>query len=158
MNCFIALHIWTSLAQFPNCRAYFHKSEIYNLPHFTSQTSRNRFEQPLNMLHFTNCENIPQDISTVRCFEAKVADHLTNVNCNSAKLLTPARALSIDEMIVKFNGRSVLRHYMPAKPTKYGIKLWAVACACCGYSLTQNICLGKQCTVCVRARCCATTA
>ena len=96
------------------------------------------------MLHFTDSENIPQDISTVRRFEEKVDDQLTDFNYNSAKLLTPARALSIDEMMVKFYGKGVLRHNMPAKPTKYGIKLWAVACACCGYSLIQNIYLGSS--------------
>ena len=144
MRCFIGLLLWTSLAQFPNRRAYFHKSAIYNLPHFTAHTSRDRFEQLLTMLHFTDNENIPQDLGTARRFEAKLANQLTDVNHNSAKLLTPARALSIDEMMVKLYGRSVLRQYMPAKPNKYGIKLWAVACACCGYSLTQNIYLGSS--------------
>ena len=65
--------------------------------------------------------------------------------------------LSIDEMMLKFYGKSVLRQYMPAKPNKYGIKLWAVACACCGYSLTQNIYLGSSVQSVGGARCCATT-
>ena len=46
--------------------------------------------------------------------------------------------------MVKFYGRSILRQYMPAKPNKYGVKLWAICCACCGYSLTQNIYLGSS--------------
>ena len=96
------------------------------------------------MLHFTDNVNIPQDIRTARRFEAKLADQHTDVKCNSAKLLTLARALYIDEMMVKFYGRIVLPQYMPAKPNKYGIKLWAVACTCCGYSLTQYIYLGSS--------------
>ena len=46
-------------------------------------------------------------------------------------------------MMVKFYGRSVLRQYIKAKPHKYGIKLWAICCACCSYSLKQNIYLGS---------------
>ena len=47
-------------------------------------------------------------------------------------------------MMVKSYGRSILRQYMPAKPNKYGIKLWSICCACCGYSLTQDIYLGSS--------------
>ena len=42
-------------------------------------------------------------------------------------------------MMVKFYGRNVLRQYIKAKPHKYGIKLWAICCECCGYSIKQNI-------------------
>ena len=144
MRCFIGLLLWTSLVQLPNRRAYFTNTEIYHLPHFTAHTSRDRFEQLLTMLHFADNENIPQDLGTARRFEEKLADQLTAVSHNSAKLLTPSKALSIDEMMVRFYGRSVLRQYMPAKPNKYGVKLWAICCACCGYSLTQNIYLGSS--------------
>ena len=48
----------------------------------------------------------------------------------------------MDEMMVKFYGRSVVRQYIPAKPHKYGVELWAICCSCCGYSLTQNLYLG----------------
>ena len=36
-------------------------------------------------------------------------------------------------------------YYMtPAKPNKYGIKLWSLCCSCCGYSLTQDIYLSSS--------------
>ena len=43
---------------------------------------------------------------------------LTAVNTNNSKLLQPDRSLSIDEIMVKFYGRSVLRQYIKAKPNK----------------------------------------
>ena len=46
--------------------------------------------------------------------------------------------------MVKSCGRSILRQYMPAKPNKYGIKLWSIWCTCCGYSLAQDIYLGSS--------------
>ena len=132
---FIELLLWTSLTQFPNRRAYFHTFELYNLPHFTSHSSLNRFGQLLTMLHFTDNKNIPQDLCTARRFEGKLA------NSTLMSIVTPQNFShqlehSIHEMMVKFYGRSVLRQYIPAMQNKHGIKLWAVAFACCVYSLT----------------------
>ena len=140
---FIGLFMWTSLVRMPNRRSYFTDSKIYNLPHFKAHTTCNRFQQVFTMLHFTNNNQIPATLNTAQRFEVKLGNLLTAVNKNSASLLTTARALSIDEMMVKFHGRSVLRQYIKAKPHKYGIKLWAICCACCGYSLKQNIYLGS---------------
>ena len=143
VRCFIGLLMWTSLVRMPNRRSYITDSKIYNLPHFKAHTTCNRFQQLFTMLHFTNNNQIPATLNTAQRFEVKLGNLLTAVNINSASLLTPARALSIDEMMVKFYGRSVLRQYIKAKPHKYGIKLWAICCACCGYSLKQNIYLGS---------------
>ena len=96
------------------------------------------------MLHLTDNQKLPPDLSTAKRYEAKLGTLLSTLNANSAKLLTPARALSVDEVMVKSYGRSILCHYMPAKPSKYGIKLWSICCACCGYSLAQDIYLGSS--------------
>ena len=123
VRCFIGLLMWTSLVRMPNRRSYFTNSQIYDLPHFKAHTTCNRFQQLFSMLHFANNTQIPATFNTAQRFEAKLGNLLTAVNKNSASLLTPARALSIDEMMVKFYGRSVLRQYIKAKPNKYGIKL-----------------------------------
>ena len=144
MRCFLGLLLWTSLAQLPSRRAYFKLSKIYQLPHFTSHITRDRFEQLFRMLHLVNNHKIPLTLDSARRFKAKLGKQLKAVCTNSAKLLLPARALSIDEMMVKFYGRSVIRQYIPAKPHKYGVKLWAICCSCCGYSLTQSLYLGSS--------------
>ncbi|KAI6651798.1 hypothetical protein LOD99_5045 [Oopsacas minuta] len=106
--------------------------------------TRDRFEQLLRMLHFTNNDEIPDDILTAERFEAKLGNPLTSFNNNIKRFITPAKSLSIDEMMVKFYGRSVVRQYIKVKPTKYGVKLWGLCCVCCGYSLTQNLYLGSS--------------
>ena len=37
----------------------------------------------------------------------------------------PHRDVAVDEAKIKFRGALCFRQYMPAKPTKYGIKVWA---------------------------------
>ena len=142
IRCFIGLLLWTSLAKFPNRRAYFMNSEIFNLPRFKKHTTRERFEQLILLLHFADNEQIPEDTIPAKRFEAKLGNFISNYNNNCKKLLSPAKELSIDEMMIKFYGRSVVRQYIKAKPTKYGVKLWAICCGCCGYSFTQDMYLG----------------
>ena len=94
------------------------------------------------MLHLANNHKLPQHFDSAERFKAKLGRQLEGVCNNSAKLLSPARALSIDEKMIKFYCRSVIRQYIPSKPHKHGVKLWAICCSCCGYSLTQNLYLG----------------
>ena len=128
----------------PSHRSYFTYSEIYYLPHFHRHLTRDRFEQLLPMLHLTDNQQLPANLPTAKRFEAKLGSILSTYNFNCIKLLRPARSLSIDEMMVKFYGRSVVRQYIKAKPTKYGVKLWSICYGCCRYSLTQTIYLGSK--------------
>ncbi len=43
------------------------------------------------------------------------------------------RDVSVDETMIKFRGRLGFRHYMPAKPNKYGVKIWVLADSCNNY-------------------------
>ena len=39
----------------------------------------------------------------------------------------PGKNLSIDEGLIKFNGRLSFKQYVPKKPNKFGIKVWMLA-------------------------------
>ncbi|XP_033225823.1 piggyBac transposable element-derived protein 3-like [Belonocnema kinseyi] len=52
-------------------------------------------------------------------------------------------ALSVDEMMVRFFGRTSLKQYLPCKPDRYGIKLWGL-CAVNGYLFNLNVYCGKN--------------
>ena len=44
-----------------------------------------------------------------------------------SSLYSPGENLAVDEAMIKFHGRSTLKQYMPMKPIKRGIKVWALA-------------------------------
>lgn len=46
--------------------------------------------------------------------------------------------------MIACKGRTTLKQYMPLKPIKRGIKVWAAACSKTGYLLTFDIYQGKQ--------------
>ena len=58
---------------------------------------------------------------------------LSRVNNLCLKNYSPHHEFSIDEAMIKFRGRLGLRQYMPAKPTKYRIKVWVRADSHNGY-------------------------
>ena len=57
---------------------------------------------------------------------------------------SPGKNVSVDEAMIPFKGRSTLKQYMPLKPVKRGIKVWALADACNGYITNFQVYTGKQ--------------
>ena len=53
----------------------------------------------------------------------KVRPILDNISEKIQNVFEPSKNLSIDEGMIAFKGRLSFRQYMPAKPTKYGIKV-----------------------------------
>ena len=54
------------------------------------------------------------------------------------------RDVSIDEAMIKFQGRSALKQYVPKKPIKRGIKVWVLADSENGYFHTMEVYKGKE--------------
>lgn len=64
--------------------------------------------------------------------------NMTTVNCLTAYV--PGRELSIDEQMIGFKGQSLL----PAKPTKWGIKVWQLAESATGYTSQFQVYTGRR--------------
>jgi hypothetical protein len=56
---------------------------------------------------------------------------------------TPSEEIVVDEQIVPTRGRCSFKVYMPQKPDKYGIKIWALVCAKTKYFFNAEVYLGK---------------
>ena len=101
--------------------------------------SRTPFQVLYSKMYFTNPQK-PADAS-----KTYYLDDL--VECLKGRFLQ-ARAdsqhQSIDETMVKFKGRSTLKQYMPAKPTKRGVKLWTRSDSATGYCYDFNIYRGQE--------------
>ena len=55
------------------------------------------------------------------------------VNKRCLEAYNPNQENAVDEAMIKFRGTLSFRQYMPAKPTKYGIKVWERADSKNGY-------------------------
>ena len=56
----------------------------------------------------------------------------------------PHCEVSVDEAMIKFQGRSSLKQYMPLKPVKCGIKVWVLADSHNGYFQKFEVYSGKK--------------
>ena len=106
--------------------------------------TKNRFEELSEYLHFSNSATEPQrgEENFDRLY--KVRPLLTGVLENIQKAYEPSKNLFIDEGMIAYKGRLSFRQYMPAKPTKYGIKVWMAADSQNGYVNNFSVYLGKE--------------
>ncbi|XP_048874855.1 piggyBac transposable element-derived protein 4-like [Brienomyrus brachyistius] len=58
-------------------------------------------------------------------------------------MFNPGPEVTVDERFVPFRGRCPFRQYMPSKPGKYGIKIWAVCDAKTSFAWNLQIYTGK---------------
>ncbi|XP_062864594.1 piggyBac transposable element-derived protein 4-like [Trichomycterus rosablanca] len=59
-------------------------------------------------------------------------------------LYNPGPHVTVDERLVPFRGRCPFRQYMPNKPAKYGIKIWAACDAKSSYAWNLQVYTGKS--------------
>lgn len=55
----------------------------------------------------------------------------------------PDLNITVDECLVGFRGRCTFKQYMPSKPAKYGIKIWAACDAKTSYCFNMQVYTGK---------------
>ena len=68
---------------------------------------------------------------------------LKHHNTRFQEAYTPYGNCTIDESMVKFKGRLSFRQYMPAKPIKWGIKVWVLCESDTGYAYNMQVYTGK---------------
>ena len=68
---------------------------------------------------------------------------LSKLNAKFRAAYTDSSYQSVDEGMVGFKGRSVMKQYMPMKPTKRGIKLWQRNYSLTGYTYDLSVYSGR---------------
>lgn len=56
----------------------------------------------------------------------------------------PGPNVTVDEQLMPFRGRCPFRQYIPSKPAKYGIKIWAACDAASSYAWNLQVYTGKR--------------
>ena len=116
-------------------------SQLWHMEHgrpiFRKIISRNRFQNILRVLRFDDAAarrsaRSPDKFSPIRnVFEIW--------NKSLLDAYVPETNLTIDEQLVTFWGRCPFRQYMPSKPGKYGIKIWAICDSITHYVLKMDV-------------------
>ncbi|KAJ8892469.1 hypothetical protein PR048_005049 [Dryococelus australis] len=75
---------------------------------------------------------------------------IQHLNQTFKKSFNSSHYFLIDEIMIRFKGRSSIKQYLPIKPIKSGFKVWVVACGVSGYMINFEIyegTLGKRTVV-----------
>lgn len=105
--------------------------------------TKNHFEEITRYMHFSDSTQDPQcrDDDYDRLF--KVRRIINMVLSNFKRVYDPSKNMSISEGMIAYKGRLSFRQFMPAKLTKYGIKVWMAADAKNGYVSNFAVYLGQ---------------
>lgn len=131
----------------PSLRQYWSCDKNFRVDRIADLISQKRFLQILRFLHINDNNNMPKRGEPNFDKLYKIRPLIENINKNFKELFTPYRRMSVDESMVGFKGRTSLKQYMPMKPTKRGIKVWALACSKTGYMTSFQIYQGKEDTL-----------
>ena len=130
MRAFIGVTILMGIKLMPTIRDYWKKNEFLHCSVIPHVFLRNRFESLLCCLHIVDNRNIETNKESAGYDKlAKVMWIIDDFVRKSRALYNPRKFITCDEIMVAYRRHySGFRQYMPAKPTKYGFKFFAVVC------------------------------
>ena len=139
MQAFIGLCFSMGILRLPQRHHYWRATKWLFTTNFSAVMSRDRFNLLWRYVHLQD-NTVPapagEKIWKLRWF----FDHLV---ARFQDVYTPYKQCTIDESMIKFKGRLGFRQYMPAKPIKWGIKVWALCEADTGYAYNLQVYTGK---------------
>ena len=140
---FFAIVIAMGLAKLPDIHDYW-RTGITSMPWFRTIMSRDCFTTILRFLHLTdNTKQVPKDHPNYsKLF--KLGDLPNILSQRFSQLYSPRRELSIDEQMIGTKCRVGFLQYMPKKPKKFGIKVWALCESLSGYCCQFQIYTGRS--------------
>jgi hypothetical protein len=125
-----------------NRRMYWQKNQAGGgllFPRYGRFMCRDRFVQIMRALHFSdNSTAMPYGHADFDKLH-KIRPLIDAVNKSFAFAWDLGGHVSVDEGMVGFRGRSFIRQFMPAKKTKYGLKIFILACSDTGFANSLKV-------------------
>ena len=126
MKAFLGLIIAMAMGKLPTYDDYW-KTGILQMPWFQSIMTRQRFRDILRYLHLVDNREIAEKDHPNYTKLGKLGKLDEKLSKLFRKMYHPGQNISIDEQMIGTKCRVCFIQYMPKKPKKFGIKIWA----CC---------------------------
>ncbi|XP_067826911.1 piggyBac transposable element-derived protein 4-like isoform X1 [Heptranchias perlo] len=144
IKAFLAINIMMGIKQLPRISLYWSQDTALRCPWVSSAMSRDRFWKINQYLHLRDNTGALDKSDPNHDPLYKVRALMEVVRCHFGQCHRPNRDLSVDEGMVAYKGRLYFKQYAPAKPTKWGLKVWMLCEAETGYCLNFNIYTGRR--------------
>ncbi|KAL8601478.1 hypothetical protein ACOMHN_000420 [Nucella lapillus] len=143
IRAYIGLQMFMNVAPVPQRTFYWKEGSLFYNNWVASIMSKNRFEQLGKYFHLADSTKaVPRGQAGYDpLYKVRPLISLTQESFSSQ--FVPGRNVTVDEAMIKFKGRCGFLQYMPAKPTKWGVKVWALCDADSFYMLNYSVYTGK---------------
>ncbi|XP_063302359.1 piggyBac transposable element-derived protein 4-like [Pelobates fuscus] len=98
----------------------------------------------LRFLHFSDNTKCPPRDNPQYDQLYKLRPLISHFNRQFGSLYTPQKNICVDESLMKYKGRLGFKQYIPAKRSRYGIKLYKLCESASGYVYTFRVYEGKD--------------
>ncbi|XP_021362256.1 piggyBac transposable element-derived protein 4-like [Mizuhopecten yessoensis] len=132
MKTFLGIIVFMSLLDLPNAKVYWSSDWMFqtSLPPIMT---RLRFEKLAQYFHLNDSSINPPKGQAGHDKLHHVRPVLNTIQDTIAAQYTVHQNCAIDEAMIAYKGRLSFKQYMPAKPVKFGIKVWERADSTNGY-------------------------
>ncbi|XP_065668111.1 piggyBac transposable element-derived protein 3-like [Hydra vulgaris] len=138
---FVACVLYMSIVKFPSTRDYW--SSSIGIAHVTNIMPVNRFGKLQSIVHFADNNSADKDdkLLKIRPLINKINEQLNSIPFEEK--------FAVDEQIILFKGRHLIKPYSPEKPHKWGFKVFVLS-GVSGYNFdvycggSDNICLENE--------------
>ena len=124
MKAYIGVILNMAINDKPNIQDFFSEDWTTCMPFFKDVFARKRFMQIHWMLHV---ESITANTGAPRMRADKLRKVLDYVKRKCQELFIPSQNIALDESTIAFKGRVAFKMYNPAKPTKWGLRVYVIA-------------------------------
>ena len=126
----------------PTIESYWSTNIFLGASNVVLSFPRDRFTQILRELHFNDNSSAVEWAQPGYDRGYKIRHVVDSILEKCLSLYKPHRENSVDEAMVKYKGRSLLKQYMPMKPIKRGFKVWCRCDAHNGFTCCFQVYLG----------------
>ena len=144
MEAFLGFNLLMGLNPKSSIEDYWKKNPNYHYPPIADRISRDRYREISRFLHFADNSTLSSPGSPGYDRIGKIRPLLEYLQGRFKSVYNPGREIAVDEAMIKFQGRSSLKQYMPKKPIKRWIKVWVLGDSCNGYFSRLDVYTGRK--------------
>ena len=143
IRAYMSVNIMMGIKRLPAMWCYWSTNPAYGCQWISSTMPQTRYLKLSQYLHIRDNHNMPPRGQPNFDRLYKLRDLLDLLPTSFRAAYRPAQDLSVDEAMIGFKGRLSFRQYMPAKPTKWGVKVWELCESKSGYCLNFDVYTGR---------------
>lgn len=144
LKALLGFKILMAMNHLPSIDDYWKRDPFLRYSPVADRISRDRFRELSRYLHFADNDLLVPRGSPGHDRLGKVRPIIDHLSSRFTEMYQPHCEVSVDEAMIKFQGRSSLKQYMPLKPVKRGIKVWVLADSHNGYFRKFEVYSGKK--------------